>query len=438
MFQVGYSRVDITPTESVPLAGYGNSPFRMSNNVLDPLCSACTALTDENGTTVLLFHNDLISGTNHLSIPCRTAVSEATGIPFENIAFCVTHCHSAPDVWCKEMPSIVRYLEYLPQLLVTCAQQALEDRKPATAFSAKVHTDRLNFVRHYILEDGHYKGDNFGTQHSSPIAGHTTQADPEMRLVKFVRQGGKDVVLANWQVHPLCTAGSAALDLSADLVGAFRQQMEQALDCHFAYFNGGGGNLSHYSKIKDEAFARSKEEFGIALKNHALTAVYEPLALAPIQVAFRLYREPLNRPDAQQLAAAQKVSDYWKSTNDWAGSVEMAVQHGFSSQFAATSAITRHNEKSDTVDIPLTVISFGDFCFVTVPHEMFDTNAKYVRDNAPYPITFISSLSNGALPYIPSAYGFIHGCYEEATSKCKPGAGERVAQTLVTMLRSLK
>ena len=86
----------------------------------------------------------------------------------------------------------------------------------------------------------------------------------------------------------------------------------------------------------------------------------------------------------------------------------------------------------------MTVITMGEFAFITVPHEMFDTNAKYVRDFSPCAITFISSLSNGALPYIPSAYGYVHGCYESATTKCKPGAGERVAGVLVNMLRETK
>lgn len=437
MYKIGFSRVDITPSESIPLAGYSNSSHRMSNRVLDPLYSTCTALTDEEGNTVLLFHNDLISSSFRFSLPCRTAISEVTGIPFDNICICSTHCHSAPDVWNESVPSIPKFLEDMPRLLTKCALEALADRKNAKAYAAKVQTVGLNFVRHYILEDGHYQGDNFGTENDSPIVGHTTQADQEMRLVKFVREGGKDVILANWQVHPLCTAGSTKLDISSDLVGAFREEMETTLDCHFAFFNGGAGNLSHYSRIPGEMVAHGKQEYGVALKNHALTAKYSPLTLGPISVAFNLFHEPVNRPDANRLAAAQKVVDHWKTTNDWKSSVALAVEYGFSSHYAAKSAIDIYNENKDVVRIPITTVFMGDFSFVTVPHEMFDTNAKYVRDFSPSSMTFVSSCSNGSLPYIPSSYGYIHGCYEEATSKCKPGAGERISQALVTMLHAL-
>ena len=59
-FSVGYSRVCITPRESVPLAGYGNTDKRMSQSVSSDLCSTCLAFTDETGESALIVTNDLI------------------------------------------------------------------------------------------------------------------------------------------------------------------------------------------------------------------------------------------------------------------------------------------------------------------------------------------------------------------------------------------
>lgn len=432
MYRVGFARVDITPTESVPLAGYGNTSQRMSDSVRDPLYSSCTALTDENGATVLLFHNDLCTSSAPITEPVKAAVSEATGIGEDHICVCATHTHSGPDVWNREFASIPNFLEALPKLLSQCALEALADRKPAAAYSAKVHTDRLNFVRHYILKDGHYKGANFGDQYNSPIACHTTQVDEEMRLVKFVREGGKDVILVNWQIHPNRVPVDGSI--SADVVGEFRAAMENAVDCHFAFFNGGAGNIAPHSPIRSENRAANPVEHGLLLRDHALTARYEPLKLGPIHVVTKLYQEPLNRPDPNQLETAEKIVEFWHNSTDRTVARNFAIEHGFSSQYAAASAVQRSKEKSDIVSIAMTAVTMGEFAFITVPHEMFDTNAKYVRDFSPCEITFISSLSNGALPYIPSAYAYIHDCYEAATSKCKPGAGERIANVLLQML----
>ena len=49
---LGYSRVSITPEESVPLRGYGYSSGRMSDNIQDPLYASCIALTDTSDNTV--------------------------------------------------------------------------------------------------------------------------------------------------------------------------------------------------------------------------------------------------------------------------------------------------------------------------------------------------------------------------------------------------
>lgn len=436
MFQIGYSRADITPTESVPLAGYGNTSMRMSEKVLNPLLSSCVALTDEQNNTVLLFHNDLIGSPRLITDPIRKAVSEATGVPITNIIIGSTHTHSGPDIWNESVPSIPRYNATLPGLLTQCALEAMADRKPARAFAAKTHTDRLNFVRHYVLEDGNYKGDNYGSQYTSPIVGHTTKVDDEIRMVKFVREGGEDVLMVNWQVHPLRTGGGTKTNISSDIIGTMREATEEALGCRFIYFNSGAGNIGPLSRISSEHVVDNYVDHGKALAKHIVSVEdsYEELALGPIRVLENPHIELLNRPDASLLEAAEEVHSYWTKTNDWKGSVELAVSKGFHSQFHAGSVIRRYYKEADEIDCPLTALSFGDFGLAAVPYEMFDTNAKYVRDSSPFKMTFISTTTNASVMYVPSAYGFIHGCYEADSTDCKPGTGERLAGMLVQML----
>ena len=54
---IGFGRTCITPAESVPLAGYGNTSRRMSKRVLSDIYSTCIAFRDMEGSTVLLFHS---------------------------------------------------------------------------------------------------------------------------------------------------------------------------------------------------------------------------------------------------------------------------------------------------------------------------------------------------------------------------------------------
>ena len=245
--------------------------------------------------------------------------------------------------------------------------------------------------------------------------------------------------MVNWQVHPTRTGGPQKGNICADVIGSMRDAIEEALDCKFIYFNGGAGNLSPLSLMAEEHVVNNYIDHGKALAKHAISAEgsYEEIELGPIKVLQDLHYEPLNRPSTERLAAAREVAEYWTRTNDWPASVRLAVEKGFSSQFAAINMVHRHEAKDDLVFVPFHAISFGDLGFVTVPYEMFDTNAKYVRDCSPFKMTFVSSTTNASVMYIPSAYGFIHDCYEAACSQCRPGTGERFANKLVNMLEQI-
>lgn len=439
--KIGYSRIDITPTEPVPLAGYGNTSCRISQNVLSPLCSACMVITDEAGNTAMLIHNDLICSPDWFADPIRQAIEEATGVPFDHIVIHATHTHSGPDVGNQAEASIPRYIEFVKNQLVENAKLALEDRKLVTsAEMAKAYTQGLNFVRHYVLEDGSYKGDNFGDLNPSPYQGHTTEVDNEMRLVKFHRVGAPDVLLCNWQTHPHRTGGSRKYDISADIVGVMRDEMEAALGCKFIYFSGAGGNVNPHSRIAAENITKNYLEQGQAMARYALDVEhrYEPLALKDVKISTIKVWEDLNRPDAALLEGSRIVVEHWRKTNDFISSCKLAQPYGINSPYAAGNFIGRAESKDQGYFNPFTAISLGDLAFISVPYEMFDTNAKYVRDKSPFKLTVVASCCNDQNGYVPSAYGYIHGCYEADCCLFKPGAGERFAYAMVRQLKALK
>lgn len=437
MLQIGYARVDITPEESVPLAGYGNTLARMSQNILSRLYTTCIAITDGDGTTAILFHNDLITTPVEFATPIRQEVSAATGVPFGHIMITATHTHSGPDVSNHREPIVQRYHAFARKKLVACALEAMADRKPATLETGRAYTQNLNFVRHYVASDGGYKGDNFGVLNPNPEVAHTTHVDNEMRLVKFRREGGEDVLLVNWQTHPHRTGGNKKYDISADIIGSMRDAVEAESGCKFIYFNGGAGNVNPHSRIAGENVTPNYLAHGQALARCALDAELHPVDSGKVQVLEHIEDEPINRPSAEKLEAAEKIREFWSRTNDYRASVELAESYGFNSPYAAGAMFGRYHFPSDTLPMPMYAISLGDVAFATAPYEMFDTNAKYIRDNSPFETTVVATCTNDQNSYIPSAYGFIHGCYEADCSLVRPGTGERYACKYVQMLRTL-
>ena len=441
ILQAGFGKVCINPEEPMPLGGYGNVMTRISNNVLSDIFSICIALRDNEGNTVLLIENDMIKSGEEVSVPARKAIEAETGIPFSHIMVCATHTHSAPEYRVFDEPCCKRFIAFLTKKVTEAAKAALADLKPATMEAGEGKTEHLNFVRHYVLEDGSYKGDNFGDLNKSPYAGHTTEADPTMRVVRFVREGAKDIVLVNWQSHPHRTGGSKKYDISADIIGVLRDELDAAKDCHTIYFTGGAGNINPTSRIKEENIYADYLESGKALARHATEIMehLEPVASGSIKVKENLHMEPTDVPTPEKAAKAKELIKMWREDGmSYWDLLPYCNEAGFNSIYTADSLLGKLRLGSVMLSVPLYAISFGDVAFATAPYEMFDTNAKYVRDFSPFKMTIVASCANDDNSYVPSAYGYFHGCYETDCAHFKPGAGEVFAQKLVKMLRELK
>ena len=113
VYSVGYGCVDVTPSKSVPLAGYNGSnaaEFRWSTSTDWPFQVVCVAFTDPEDNTVMLISLDLINAT--MADGMRDAISNSLGIPKQNIMFHCTHNHSGPSLG-TDAPEISEYITQL-------------------------------------------------------------------------------------------------------------------------------------------------------------------------------------------------------------------------------------------------------------------------------------------------------------------------------------
>ena len=83
--------------------------------------------------------------------------------------------------------------------------------------------------------------------------------------------------------------------------------------------------------------------------------------------------------------------------------------------------------------------------------EMFDTNGMELRAGTvgnpnyapegqlenPYPMTFLCTLGNGHLGYVPSQLGYHNGGYSTDIAYLAPGSGERLVSDYLAILQEL-
>ena len=445
-FMVGYGDVIITPEEPVPLGGCSfDTSTRFNTNVFEDIHAIATAMTDEEGSSLLYVTFDTVRAYNHIIAVVRPRLSEKLGVPMERIMISCTHTHSAPDMLNKKEPAIERYEPVLMEKIVEAGVLAWADRKPATMSVGKIEAPGLNHVKHYkhTLEDGvvKYFGDNFGIPVYDETTCHASDADPTLRLIRFSRTGGKDVIIANFQAHPQLTGGAKSYNLSADYPGAFREILGAQLNCHVHFLQGACGNINPSSRLKWENYTKDHRVYGARLAYFALKCLEGNMQNADpglIKTKQTIYHGKVNHTLDYLTDRAQEILDLHKKTGDRQLCMRAGAVYGIDSPNMATFILIK-SRAPEYMDMELNAITIGEhLALVTAPNELFDTNAVYTEQHSPYTLTMTCGYTGGHNYYVPSKYGYEYRCYESNCSRMFPGTGEKYSEIFLEMLNELK
>ena len=436
--QVGYGKVNITPSYSVGLGGSGNDKIRRSTGMVSYVFATCVALRS-GGETYLLFTVDTLSINDNLADLLRVRIVEALPeIKLENIYLMATHGHSCPTpYWPDENEGKYRneFFEWIPQ----AAKQALKDMAPATMEITKFSVPGMNFVRHYIMNDGTYAGDQFGDA-SSGYKEQVYVPDDEMILVNFPREGKDDILLVNWAAHPSNPYDSTIgyKNISADHPGWCRDKLEELIGggTKVVYFNGASGDVDFYNWNKAQNHGLLAKPYGEKLAEYAFQHYGE---LKPVEdTTFRTTtRDVVLTVDHELehlLPQAMEISNLYKTTSDKKTANQMAYEIGLSSCFHA-SAIVRRSKSGATEARETSAIAIGPVGFVLVGYEMASEHAMELKEAAPFDTVFIMSGNNR---YLPREEAIDYHSYEGDTREYTREAGDYMVQQELEMLNLLK
>ena len=423
----GYYKIDITPDYQVGLGGYSNAETRRSEKVEDRIYATCIALTQED-TTVLLYTVDNCAMEQDQIDYFRVLVMANTGVPQEQIFFGATHSHSCPS-------KSGQYKKDLAQWLVEAGQQAMADRSPAKLLVATPEIQGMNFVRHYEMEDGTYAGSNFG-DFSKKIVGHATASDPNAVLVKLDREAGrKDILLVNWQAHPDSAKNIGYTSIAASWIGPLRDKLEQLSDMEVAYFTGASGNQNQSSRILSESHGLSWKQYGTYMARLLYKALpqLQEVSADRIQTKQVRFAAEIDHTWDHMLPQAEEVYERWKTVSKKEGDA-LGKTYGFTSSYQARAIISRASMGNSKM-LELNVISVGDLAFTTGTYEMFSDQGLYVKQNSPFPVTFLITGNSG---YLPSREAYEYRSYEADTGYYAPGTAEKLAEEYVNMLKEIR
>ena len=435
--QVGFGRENITPEGPVLIGGGGDSN-RVSTGQLDPITVSCVAITDEKGETVLLITQDTVDSNTKHSDVARNVVSQATGVPTSNIIISATHTHSSGSLT-GTGTGVAAFSTMYSDGVVRAAKKAMSDRAAATVSSGTAQADGLVFVRRYYLDDGTVKGASGNTSNATTITGHVYDANETIQIVRFERNGQKDILLTNLGAHATFNGDTTKLNISADFPAGIRGYIESVEDCHVAYFIGAAADQTPTTEIAAEDHRMDYYTYGEKVGEIICGALsgLTPVASGNVKINTQTLTGKTNSvDDAERLAKAQEI---WPmlQTHGFTASEAAAKAAGFAGIYE-TMALVNRSKQNPTRDIEVTAVAVGDLSFVAASYEMYSITGADIIARSPYENTFVMTCANGANGYIPSAIGYELNTYEAYNSWMAPGTGEQLADLFVDMLNDLK
>lgn len=428
--QAGFGRENITPEKPAGMGGYSDAETRKSGMVLDYIYTTCVAFNEGN-TTILVFTIDVCGLIDAQMDAIRTHVTTNTGIPGENIFIGATHTHSAPQV-----SGNADWKLQLHNACSNAAKSAIADLAPVTMEAATAKLEGLNFVRHYLMNDGTYYGSNFGSEASGYKAHALDHADQQLILLKLDREAKKDILMVNWQAHPASAAREYDYTaVSADFVGPLRTKVENETGMHVAYYTGAAGNTNKDSRIESEKHGLDFRKYGEKIAEHVVANIPNLVSVeaSGIQTAKLDFNAEIDHSWDHMIDQADEVFDLWKTVGKEAGD-NLGKAYGFTSSYQARAIRTRYDKPATEVR-QLRAFRVGSIGFTTGTYEMFSDHAEYVKENSPFDITFVITGCSG---YIPNKAAYEYRSYESDTGFYASGTGEAMAEEYVKLLNAIK
>ena len=394
VFKVGVAKREITPTEPMPMWGYGARHDALSTGTLDPLYAV--ALVIQAGTNKLAIVGlDLGRSPAERSLQIiRRRIKAEAGIDYSMIAG--SHTHHGPVLELTDEPgkgkgkfdAVLRYYKNLEEAIAGAIIEAngkLTDAKLATG---SVQLEHFNRNRHTKIE---------------PKA-----SDRELGVMRFDDLSGKPLaILVSFAAHPT-TVPAQKLMLSADYVGAMKAIVEKEMGTTAIFMQGAAGDQS-----VDQGTNSGYIAYGEALGR-------EVIRLASGLKPARITKPSLFvREDRFQFAARVDLS-------------KPLVRAAYSVAFFPELVANYVDEYATGVRPRLTVALLnGEIALVGVSGEFFSNHALRLRERARVKQLFFFGYANGYQQYFPTIEAVAEGGYgaDDAVAPVAVGAGEQIMNT---------
>jgi hypothetical protein len=402
----GVGSVDITPTESVMLAG---SPIQLKSSSVNTRLYVKALVLSTGGQKVAVVTLDTLKYPVEHVVRARRQIEKTTGIPASNVIICTSHTHRGP-LWSY-------YKDQLVTPIADAVAIAARELTPCRLGTAKGKAEGVSECRR-VIKDG--KAWNRWQLDSSERDKYPAEgpADPEFDVLAVIGKDGRyKAVVYNFACH---AANTRDLTVSADYPGDVQQYVQKYLgyEVPALFLAGACGDVNPVYGVNRELFS---EKLGGEIIR--CLGQLEPIAKPSLSIESREMQMPgREHPELKEAEIARnwpKQLEHYKATfNDMKNREKPSYQYLF------------------------TGIRIGDeFAIVTNPDELFCEIGMSIKRRSPFKHTMVVELANGAHGYVPTMKAFEGGSYETwfgEHSYLTTRAGEIIEKESLNILNRLK
>jgi hypothetical protein len=450
-FRAGAATSNITPFIGGEIVG-GFNPFP-SQHIHDELHARCLVL-DNGETRVAFVVLDLLGAHTAMFDEARRLVTAATGLPGQNLIMSATHTHSATSALgtnrFAHRQELDDYQRFVARRIADGVRRAINNLAPAQVGWATAEEPREVFNRRWFMKPGTVPANPFGETNdlvkmnpprgSKDLDRPAGPTDPEICLIAARTPGGRPIaVLANYSLHYV--GGVRNADISADYFALFADRLQQLLgadrqDPPFVAMmsNGTSGNINNIDFTRP-AERRAPYEKMREVADRVATAAHTAYGKiqwrdsVPLNAKLEMLEVGVRHPTPQQLARAKAILDGPKDAKRTA-----------TLEYHYADRTVKMSQWPATMEIPIQAVRVGDVAVGGIPNEVFVEIGLEFKRRSPFKPSFIMSIANGYLGYLPTPEQHKLGGYETwlGTNRLEVEASNKILAKLLGMVGGLK
>jgi hypothetical protein len=258
--------------------------------------------------------------------------------------------------------------------------------------------------------------------------------DAGLQLVRFVREGGKEVVLINFSTHPDVVGGQL---YTPDWPGYTVEVMKGALahKAEVVMVNGFGGDSNHCYRFAPRPtcptvdFARrmARKVAGEALK------VYDDATEIPsgkvagfseVAAFGKNPHEEWEEPIAQAIADCNVLTE--KELPEELRAHKMSLKKAY--------RILKNMEHEGGFEVTIFGLQVGSLCFIGFPGEPFCETGMDIKKGSKMQMTICSCRTNGSEGYFPTRRAYAGRGYERDYTRFGPDCSESLTDASLRII----